>query len=253
MSQCFQLAVALSTNAASILIFRFLGGTFAAAPLANSGYGFWWLYFTQNVDSLSTVLLFRIYGMHKCEGKHYRSSRLLHLQAQPSRLLFLDTSLLVVYHGDGCFGFWPYLWTLFLCNRDLLLRSSFSDWNLLATRHICHTWNLSVSRTPFLLIWQCLNTKPRPILLVQKAQRKRKETGDARFFAPLEKETFTILQQVKHVLALPFKILFHEPMLIAITVYMSVRTNSHGLRYHYWYWHISSSMDVSTSFSKHTR
>ena len=37
-SQCFQIGSALSKNTASILVFRFLGGTFAAAPLANSGY-----------------------------------------------------------------------------------------------------------------------------------------------------------------------------------------------------------------------
>jgi len=34
---CFQIGCALSKNTASILIFRFLAGTFAAAPLTNSG------------------------------------------------------------------------------------------------------------------------------------------------------------------------------------------------------------------------
>lgn len=34
---CFQVGCALSKNTASILVFRFLGGTFAAAPLTNSG------------------------------------------------------------------------------------------------------------------------------------------------------------------------------------------------------------------------
>jgi MFS family permease len=33
----FQVGCALSKNTASILVFRFLGGTFAAAPLTNSG------------------------------------------------------------------------------------------------------------------------------------------------------------------------------------------------------------------------
>lgn len=33
----FQVGCALSPNTASILIFRFLGGTFASAPLTNSG------------------------------------------------------------------------------------------------------------------------------------------------------------------------------------------------------------------------
>jgi hypothetical protein len=36
-SQCFQVGCALSPNTASILVFRFLGGLFAAAPLTNSG------------------------------------------------------------------------------------------------------------------------------------------------------------------------------------------------------------------------
>lgn len=34
---CFQIGCALSKNTASILIFRFLGGCFAASPLTNSG------------------------------------------------------------------------------------------------------------------------------------------------------------------------------------------------------------------------
>lgn len=34
---CFQIGCALSRNTASILVFRFLGGTFAAAPLVISG------------------------------------------------------------------------------------------------------------------------------------------------------------------------------------------------------------------------
>lgn len=33
----FQVGCALSRNTASILVFRFLGGVFAAAPLTNSG------------------------------------------------------------------------------------------------------------------------------------------------------------------------------------------------------------------------
>lgn len=35
---CFQVGNALAPNTAALLIFRFLGGTFAASPLANSGY-----------------------------------------------------------------------------------------------------------------------------------------------------------------------------------------------------------------------
>ena len=38
MYTAFQIGCAVAPNTASLLIFRFLGGTFAAAPLANSGY-----------------------------------------------------------------------------------------------------------------------------------------------------------------------------------------------------------------------
>ncbi len=51
----------------------------------------------------------------------------------------------------------------------------------------------------------------------------RTETGDSRYWAPLERNKKTFSQHVKHVLARPFLILFREPMLIAITLYMSVR------------------------------
>ena len=34
----FQVACALAPNTGALLAFRFIGGTFAAAPLANSGY-----------------------------------------------------------------------------------------------------------------------------------------------------------------------------------------------------------------------
>jgi MFS family permease len=71
---------------------------------------------------------------------------------------------------------------------------------------------------------QCINEITfRPVLLVKVAQRKRQETGDQRYYAAMERETFSILQRIEHILAKPFKILFREPMLIAITAYMSVR------------------------------
>ena len=59
-------------------------------------------------------------------------------------------------------------------------------------------------------------------MLVKRAQKLRKETDDDRYWAPLEKNKKTFSQHVKHVLARPFLILFREPMLIAITLYMSV-------------------------------
>lgn len=62
-----------------------------------------------------------------------------------------------------------------------------------------------------------------PILLKQKAERKRKETGDDRWYAPVEAITISRSERLKGILLKPWKILFLEPMLMAITLYTSVR------------------------------
>lgn len=66
-----------------------------------------------------------------------------------------------------------------------------------------------------------------PALLVRRAQKLRKETGDDRWWAPLERKKLTVGQRIEETLARPFKIFFREPMLIAITLYMSVSVLQH--------------------------
>jgi hypothetical protein len=61
-----------------------------------------------------------------------------------------------------------------------------------------------------------------PAILVKRAQRLRKETGDENYWAPLEKKKLTFGQRVEQTLARPFVVFFSEPMLIALTVFMSV-------------------------------
>jgi hypothetical protein len=61
-----------------------------------------------------------------------------------------------------------------------------------------------------------------PVLLARKAARIRKETGDNRYYAPKEVDNQDIGHRLYNILAMPFKILFLEPMLIAIVVYQSV-------------------------------
>ena len=68
------------------------------------------------------------------------------------------------------------------------------------------------------------------MLLVKRAQRLRKETGDDRYWAPLERNKMALGQRLKHVLGRPFIVLAREPMLIAITLYMSVRIASCEIR-----------------------
>lgn len=62
----------------------------------------------------------------------------------------------------------------------------------------------------------------RPTLLVWRAQKLRKDTGDGRWWAPLETKKVTFVKRLEEVLARPFQVFFHEPMLIATTVYISV-------------------------------
>lgn len=62
----------------------------------------------------------------------------------------------------------------------------------------------------------------RPRLSALAAQKKRKETGDDRYYAPIERKNIPFSQRLRDIIEKPFKILFSEPMLIAITIYQSV-------------------------------
>ncbi|KAG9051620.1 hypothetical protein FS837_000007 [Tulasnella sp. UAMH 9824] len=60
-----------------------------------------------------------------------------------------------------------------------------------------------------------------PAIQTKKAARKRKETNDNRWFSELEAEDIAFIARLERILARPFKILASEPMLLAITLYMS--------------------------------
>ena len=72
----------------------------------------------------------------------------------------------------------------------------------------------------------------RPRLSVLAAQKKRKETGDNRYYAPIERKRVSFSQRLRDTLGKPFIILFSEPMLVAITIYQSVcRTSTDSICY----------------------
>lgn len=60
-----------------------------------------------------------------------------------------------------------------------------------------------------------------PVILMKKAARKRKETGDERWWAPMDHQHVGLKKRAQNILGRPFRVLFTEPMLIAMTVYMS--------------------------------
>ncbi|KAJ2925548.1 hypothetical protein H1R20_g11547, partial [Candolleomyces eurysporus] len=88
------------------------------------------------------------------------------------------------------------------------------------------TWEENDPENPqagvcFLLIVFTLPETYGPVLLVKKAKRLRNETGDSRYVAPLELTNVSFTQRLKNILLKPFVVLIREPMLIAITAYMS--------------------------------
>ncbi|KAI0004215.1 MFS general substrate transporter [Russula compacta] len=164
----FQVGCALSQNTASILIFRFLSGTFAAAPLTNSGgvVGDIWDAKTRG----KAMLLFAV---------------------SP----FAGPALGPVVSGWIAVSGASWRWIF---------------WVLTIFAGLC-----------LVLVFLTIPETYSPVLLVRKAQQKRKETGDSRYYAPMEANKIDIGQRLYNILAMPFKILFLEPMLIAIAVYQS--------------------------------
>ena len=56
---------------------------------------------------------------------------------------------------------------------------------------------------------------------MQKAKRVRKETGESKYYAPLELASHRFADRVRDIVYKPFKMLALEPMLLAVTIYMS--------------------------------
>ncbi|CCM02337.1 uncharacterized protein FIBRA_04429 [Fibroporia radiculosa] len=164
----FQVGCALSPNTAAILIFRFLGGTFAAAPLSNSG-----------------AVISDIWDADT------RGEALAFFTLAP----FAGPTLGPVVSGFMSVAGVDWRWVYWLL-------TFFAGACLVA------------------LIFTLPETYL-PILLVRKARRLRKETGDDRYWAPLERQTLEIIPLITHVLGRPFVMLVQEPMLLAICLYMS--------------------------------
>ncbi|KAH9853006.1 MFS general substrate transporter [Lenzites betulinus] len=163
----FQVGCALSQNTASILIFRFLGGTFAAAPLANSG-----AVMSDIWDADTRGKALALYALAP----------------------FAGPTLGPIVSG-------------FMAVAGVSWRWIF--WVLTFFAGTCLVITFFTLRETFV-----------PVILVKRAKKLRKETGDNRYWAPMERNTMSISQRLAHVLGRPFVVLVREPMLIAINLYM---------------------------------
>lgn len=165
---CFNVGCALSKNTASILVFRFLAGTFASAPLTASGgliSDLW--------DAKTRGIALSLFSLAP----------------------FAGPALGPIVSGFISVTGTNWRWLFWVC-------TIFSG--------VC-----------LLLIIFTLRETYAPVLLLNKASKLRKETGDDRYKAPMELKTITMKQRAFNVIVKPFKMLFEEPMLLFMTLYMS--------------------------------
>lgn len=165
---CFQMACALSNNAASLIVFRFLGGVFAACPLANSG-----AVLADMWDPSTLGAATAVFAVAPIAGPGVGP-------------------VVAGYLAEGGVS-WRWLF-----------------WILTIFAGVC--WALIVFTIPETYA---------PVILAKRARELRKQTENEDYYAPMETQKLSMTQRLENILARPFKVLFREPMLIAITVYMS--------------------------------
>ncbi|KAJ3524486.1 hypothetical protein NMY22_g10977 [Coprinellus aureogranulatus] len=164
-----QVGNALSRNTASILVFRMLGGIFAAAPVTNSG------------GVVSDI------WDAKTRGKAL---------ALYAIMPFTGPAI-----GPTISGF---------------LNVAGVDWRWLF-------WILTIlGGLSLALVVLTLPETYKPVLLRHKAIRLNAHQNDnTRYIAPIDLAQGSLWEKSSRILLKPFVILIHEPMLMAITAYMS--------------------------------
>ncbi|TNY21912.1 major facilitator superfamily domain-containing protein [Rhodotorula diobovata] len=166
----FQVGCALAPNIGALIVFRFLGGCFAAAPLTVSGGAIADLWDAdRRGDALAVFALMPFAG--------------------PALAPIISGAMQV----RGVDWYWIF-WTL----------------------------TLFAGACGLLIVFFLPETYV-PYILVCEAKRLRKETGDDRWHAALEKKNNDgISGTLKRTVLKPFIMLFEEPMLLVITLYMSL-------------------------------
>lgn len=190
-----QIGCALSRTSAQMLVFRFLGGCFSAAPLTNSGgliSDIW------DVDHRGQAMSF--YALAPFAGP----------SIGPIVSGYIEVSGTVSHLGEIC-GLtrqdwrWVY-WVLAIFSGVLTILLAFTVPETLRDR-----------------------------LLLVKARKLRRSTGDFKWFAPSEstrngrtateasgeRRDRSWRSRLRNVVFKPFAMLALEPMLIAVTLYMS--------------------------------
>ncbi|GAA5877931.1 hypothetical protein JCM8547_007083 [Rhodosporidiobolus lusitaniae] len=165
----FQVGCALSPNIGALIVFRFLGGCFAASPLTNSGGVIADLW---DADRRGDALA--IFSLMPFAGP---------------ALAPIVSGAMQVTGTEWYWIFWVLTCFAGLCGIGIVF--------LLPETYV-------------------------PYILHLEAKRLRKETGDDRWHAPMDKKTDGGIKALLHRTVLkPFIMFFQEPMLAVITLYMS--------------------------------
>ncbi|KDE08728.1 hypothetical protein MVLG_01183 [Microbotryum lychnidis-dioicae p1A1 Lamole] len=166
---CFQVGCALSPNIGSLIILRFLGGCFAAAPLTNSGGVIADLWGPdQRGDALAIFSLMPFAGP--------ALAPIISGYMEVTRTNFRWIFWVLTIFGGVCLG-----GILFFLPETYV-----------------------------------------PYLLHNEAKRLRKETGDERWHAPMDNKQETTKEVINRTVLKPFRMAGQEPMLLLLTLYMSL-------------------------------
>ncbi|KZV59601.1 MFS general substrate transporter [Peniophora sp. CONT] len=164
----WQVGCALSPNTVALIVFRFLGGLFASAPLTISG-----------------AIISDIWDT-KTRGIAMTSFSLAP---------FAGPAL-----GPNVAGW---------------IAQSGTNWRWIFWVTTCFAGACLV------FIVFTLPETYAPVILTRKAKKLRKETGDSGYYSALEARKRSLGERARTIIVSPFQMLVEEPMLAAITVYMS--------------------------------
>ncbi|QRW15487.1 major facilitator superfamily transporter [Ceratobasidium sp. AG-Ba] len=164
----FQVGCALAPNKNALLVFRFLGGTFAACPLTNAG-----------------ALIADIWDADT------RGKALAIFTLAPFAGPALGPTVAGYMSVAGVSWRWLF-------------------WLLTIFAGVCTV-----------IMFFTLPETYAPIILKKKAQKLRKTTGDERYFGAIEREDLHWKKRLENILGRPFVMIVREPMLLAVTLYMS--------------------------------
>jgi MFS family permease len=181
----FQVACAVAPSGEALLVFRFLSGCFAACPLTNSGAILADMYVLRSLHSLCLTSFCRW-------DNETRGTAMAVFVISP----FAGPALGPIIGGYVEVAGISWRWVF---------------WILAMFAGFCFALTIFVIPETYA-----------PVLLVKKAQAIRKETGDERFTAALERHDTHWRVRLQTVLGRPFKVMFLEPVLIVLTLYMSV-------------------------------